>query len=426
MKYLKSYKIFESQRNLDEIARQFIDDLSKIYDLRLGKDFDKEVANCSWFTKEFFEWSKVNGIDSKVVYFDSDTEAHIAPYIDGKVLDFTVKQFTKYANDNWLILTPTDYQKWGYPKFEILDELPELTIRPAEKLSYSLPLAFNEKYGIYDWFEDLKSWEWSRKTLTISDIKKWTEHFIGEGWFSKIEGVAESIIKALQKVNPYDVDMRMYDVYDRLPREKRKDTYLTVAYGNYGNVDKANKHKFNGLIYIKSTSEESKMRIMVHMIKEILMPTLYIGSYPSVLLRRSDESYFVTEKKWQCANFNIKDYEPLGIYTGATGFDDDDWKGRKSTISSYDILNKSKFSAEKVISMYRPCITIDIGGHSDSIQTGEMNLQKLESGIDLALEEILPSLDYEEVIFDKSRGSRMFDTESPIYDYTLKILLKMK
>jgi hypothetical protein len=309
-----------------------------------------------------------------------------------------------------------------YKIFESGEKIDQQTTDP---MSYSLPLAFNEKYGIYDWFEDLKSWEWSRKTLTISDIKKWTEHFIGEGWFSKIEGVAESIIKALQKVNPDDVDMRMYDVYDRLPREKRKDTYLTVAYGNYENVDKANKHKFNGLIYIKSTSEESKMRIMVHMIKEILMPTLYIGSYPSVLLRRSDESYFVTETKWQCANFNIKDYQDLGIYSGAT-FDNDDWKGRRVSISTYDIENKSKFSAQKVISMYKPCITIDIGGHSDSIQTGEMNLQKLESGIDIALEEILPALDYEEVIFDKSRGSRMFDTESPIYDYTLKILLKMK
>jgi len=34
MKYLKNYKIFESENNLDLIANQFIDDMSKIYDLR--------------------------------------------------------------------------------------------------------------------------------------------------------------------------------------------------------------------------------------------------------------------------------------------------------------------------------------------------------------------------------------------------------
>ena len=35
-----------------------------------------------------------------------------------------------------------------------------------------------------------------------------------------------------------------------------------------------------------------------------------------------------------------------------------------------------------------------------------------------------PDLDYEDVIWDKSRGSRKFDTSSDFYDYTLKIILK--
>jgi hypothetical protein len=55
-----------------------------------------------------------------------------------------------------------------------------------------------------------------------------------------------------------------------------------------------------------------------------------------------------------------------------------------------------------------------------------MNLLKLESDIDEILPSILPTLDYEEVIFDSSRGDRRFDhiENYEVYDYTIKILLK--
>jgi len=34
----------------------FIESMSSRYDLRIGKEFDREKANCAWFSKEFFEW----------------------------------------------------------------------------------------------------------------------------------------------------------------------------------------------------------------------------------------------------------------------------------------------------------------------------------------------------------------------------------
>ena len=47
MKYLKPYKIFESDNNLDSIANQFITDMSKSYDLRFNQEFNKNKANCA-------------------------------------------------------------------------------------------------------------------------------------------------------------------------------------------------------------------------------------------------------------------------------------------------------------------------------------------------------------------------------------------
>jgi hypothetical protein len=431
MKYLKSYKLFESDNNLDIIANQFISDMAKIYDLRFGKPFDKNKANCAWFTIQFYNWAKSKGIDVKVVYFDSDVEAHIAPLLNGKVFDFAVKQFTRNSNDNYLILRPEDYQKYGYQSFEIYDDLPELeTVFPADKVNegaeHLLLKSFGQPmYGIYDWIEDLKSWEWSRTQhidVNADSIKKWSDRFIGQGWYDKVKNLVDKMFVALEKVDEEEIHMRMYDVYDQIPSSKDKWTMCCIAYGDVENYNKPNRYKYNGLITVRNKDDRDKMRIIIHILKEIVFPTLKIGSYPDMMLRQSDESYYVTAPKWQCQNFNIDDYQEMGIKAG-TEFEADDYKDRKTRIFQHDIDRKKSYSIDKILEMYKPAVIIEIGNRDNSISTGGMNLKNLESLIDESLESILPTLDYEEVIYDMSRGNRQFDENSDVYDYTVKILL---
>jgi hypothetical protein len=135
MRYIKTYKIFETELDLDSVANEFLNEMSKTYDLRLGKPFDKEKANCAWFTKEFFRWAKLKRYDVKIVYFDSEVEAHIAPIIDNKTIDFAIKQFTKNPNDDYQILSIKDYKSFGYGKSEILNEFPTwATVKKADLL----------------------------------------------------------------------------------------------------------------------------------------------------------------------------------------------------------------------------------------------------------------------------------------------------
>lgn len=135
MKHLKSYKIFEIRFDLDDLAHQFISEMSEVYDLRLGRPFDKEKANCSWFSREFFNWVKSRGLDVKLVYFDSEIEAHIAPMIDGQIIDFVFKQFNHNPAGDYKIAKPEDYVEFGYDHYEILDEIPNwLTIREPDMI----------------------------------------------------------------------------------------------------------------------------------------------------------------------------------------------------------------------------------------------------------------------------------------------------
>jgi hypothetical protein len=278
----------------------------------------------------------------------------------------------------------------------------------------------SSQYGIYDWFEDLKRFQWSQNQKSMvseSSLKKWSDQFIGEGYWEKIKDLVDKMFIAMSKVDTDYINDRMYDVYDEIPDGKENWTMCCVAYGDYENHDKPNNRKYNGLLSVPKPKEGDKLNIIISILKDIVNPTLTIG-YPSYVIRQSDEQFYVTDKKWQCKNFNIDDY---GIKDGFE-YPSDNRRGKGNVYSS-DIDKKKKYSIDKILDMYKPCVTINIGGYGDSHLTGKMNLKKLESDIDEVLPAILPTLDYEEVIFDSSRGDRHFDDDSDVYDYTIKILL---
>ena len=80
-------------------------------------------------------------------------------------------------------------------------------------------------YGIGDWIEDLKSWEWSKpqhNSVNESSLKKWSDRFIGEGWYDKISNYVDRMFESFTKVDEEEIHMRMYDVYDQIPSGKDK------------------------------------------------------------------------------------------------------------------------------------------------------------------------------------------------------------
>ena len=281
-------------------------------------------------------------------------------------------------------------------------------------INENMNIGLDSKYGIHDWIEDLKDFEWSRKP--IKDLEKWTNHFIGDGYYNKIKNHVDRIFTTLNKVDiEYVEDRLLMDVFDNVPREKVKWVSTCIAYGNQENYNKQIQYKYNGLLTVRNRDEKDYFRAMVHIIKDIVFPTFNIGSYPSVFMRRSDESYYVTDKKWQCANFDIDNY---GFKSGDS-FETSE--GKFSVIHNSDIERKKQYSVDKIIEMNVPCVVIEIG-QGDNYMQGKMNLNELEENLDSVLPSILPTLDYSDVIFDHARGPRQF-TNTEIYDYTVKILL---
>ena len=273
---------------------------------------------------------------------------------------------------------------------------------------YKLFLESKEDYSIYDWANDLISLR--TKSSDYSDLEKWTEHFIGSGYWNKIKSYVDSMFTTFSDINMKHIKDALLEVFDEIPEEKEKLIYCAVIYGDYeGYSLDDNSRKYNGTMPVIELTESKKIFIIVSILLEIVNPTLKIGrSYSTI--RKTNDQIFVTDEKWQCKNFDIRLYQ--------NNIDDYDkvWSG--------DINKINKYSVDNIINMYRASVIINIGGWGSNHNTGKMDLLKLENDLDQVIDLVTADLDYEDIIWDMSRGTRRFDTSNPISEYTVKILLK--
>jgi len=145
MKHLKLYETYVStanssylpmvtevpniQEECSSLANDFLAYLSKDYDIRKGKKYEKKKGNCAWFTEEFYRWCENTRTPMQVIYFPptDKKKAYIAAYCDGWVIDFTYKLLSKNEKDNFGVSKVEEYKKFGYDpdKAEVYDQVPE-------------------------------------------------------------------------------------------------------------------------------------------------------------------------------------------------------------------------------------------------------------------------------------------------------------
>jgi hypothetical protein len=178
--------------------------------------------------------------------------------------------------------------------------------------------------------------------------------------------------------------------------------------------------------------DDRRKTIMSEIIRAIIKPTLNIGySTDSVFIRSSKAELFVTDKKYQCVNFDPSNYSNFRGYDGDNLLWQKDAKDNKYdkgvdspsivSIMSYEWKKYEMYSPENVMNMYVPCICINIGDNGKKLG---MTLSDLENRLDEIMETIFPELDYKDVIWDMSRGERKFSEDFNVNEYRLKILLK--
>lgn len=294
-----------------------------------------------------------------------------------------------HKSERWLHITSMN--------LVFLKEIGKVTESKIKKFETFLE-SKNEKYSIYQFFYDLN--KFTRNENKNLNFKLHCEHFIGPGSYNKISNYVDKLLSSINKVNLDDIELRlMDDVYDNINSDIKNSVSFGILNGDYYNYDLKYDEKYNSCSFYKNINSE-KQNIICDIIREIIYPTLYFSMNKE--LRSTDDKEYVTEPKWNCENFDIKNYIDDG--------------------ESYYMLKKSKYSVDRIINMHTPAIICELKGEYGRKHT-YMDLNKIESYIDNALECILPTIDYDNVIFDYSRYKRKFD-ETLFYDYTFKIILK--
>lgn len=171
MRIIKTYKLFESQKNL-----QIASDLVKEYISLTKWDIENTLGNCAFFAKDFYLFCKSKGVDCKLVYLKQDQkfatggeiEDHIIPMVDNILIDFVysengVSRKVRQGNPQALKsqinpeLTSIEdfekkYSKWGYPGYEIIT-FEEIFSSSARKATIDYPKVKNIK-TIEEYTED--------------------------------------------------------------------------------------------------------------------------------------------------------------------------------------------------------------------------------------------------------------------------------
>lgn len=429
MRHLKTYKIFEltsfdnqrpsDQNNLEDDVRDILMDFTDENDVEIEikevnytppmmedslKSLCVDIINKSPNT---FIWGndlKENLIRLEEYCFRKDGGYSIDIEVDGDYMHLG-RFFDVYGSEEHDQITLYIYSEDDYGNLLNQKDMNE---------SFSKWTGISQEYSIYDFINDLNTW--NKNKPSYQSIKIWTNHFIGDGFYEKLDNHITKVWDAMKKVDLYNINDRFLELWDDI---KYKDNWIlpTVAYGDYY------KDNYNGSMPISNLEDDDRRKdIMCEIIRSIIRPTLDVGySSNEANIRNTKDEIFVTDEKYQCENFDFSNYSYFKGFSGDKLL----WKSRNNDesiiqISSYEWKNYEMYSPENVMNMYVPCIYISIG---DNNKRMGMTLSELESRLDDIVDTILPEIDYKEVIWDISRGTRRFSEDFDVSEYRLKILL---
>lgn len=83
---IKSFKVFESEIEINESVKRYLEETS--YNIQ------NSLGNCAFFSKDFFDWCEKNNQECKLYYLtqqatdNEEQEDHIVPVVNNMIIDF--------------------------------------------------------------------------------------------------------------------------------------------------------------------------------------------------------------------------------------------------------------------------------------------------------------------------------------------------
>jgi len=257
--------------------------------------------------------------------------------------------------------------------------------------------AYQHEYSIYDFYNDI------RKKELPENIELWSDHFIGKGWYKKIENKSKNMLEILSDIDLDLIEDRLVDLFDNYI-EVNHEVYTSIAYGNFIDSDKDNDFLYTGTI-----TSKSKDYITSHILSSIVYPTILTTE-----LRGTKDEIYVKDEKWQLQNIDI---------SKLSGFD---------SLVRHQKRDLSKYNIDTIFDLYKPSINILLGEGISSTRQRSNRSKFILSDVEDLFSEFIPYVirDLEEsgnkvfdVVYPYLKGRRKYGDNIDITEYSVKILL---
>lgn len=263
--------------------------------------------------------------------------------------------------------------------------------------------AMQSEFSIYSFYDKCSPWTKNGG----SEFLKWTDHFIGDGFYEKIRKRSDQITDVIKSIDKHNINARLNDIRDDL--EISIEIY--IGFTNYDGT-----HGFSGTSYEKSKSEISDY-IMKRILAEIIRPTIEITRHSSktrqdISLRPNNMSKYVVNKEYQCVNF----FNSPTIQSITNEY-----------MYGTEIKKLEKWDIDKFYQNFLPAVYFAFGDRRDHKE--KFSYRELEAKINNLLPALQYNLDIEETYYDNTRigelDKRTFDMDIETNDYSLKFVLKL-
>ena len=268
-----------------------------------------------------------------------------------------------------------------------------------------------DNFSIYDFLEWTRHNSWN-KSVDKSKLIEYTEHFIGSGQWNIIDNYFSRLFETLENVDIDYINDRLEEIFEEYPLHDMKYVIRSVAYGDISKFDQSSNHRYNGLMSVKETSEINKLNIIVNFLNKLLNECLIMIDFSATKKTRiTPDELYVTSDEWSLKNFKDQKLEIMNVQEATQS-----WAYKKF------LKLKEGFTIERCLDMFRPAIYISIGSYK--FMASKISHNKIRTELEDVLPSFLHDVKYDEIMWSMKKPQ---DNESDIeiYDYDLKILLKM-
>ena len=122
-----------------------------------------------------------------------------------------IRKHTNFSKGTHEVI-PDNTSSWNTTVKFTIPDYGDLLNQKDMNESFSKWTGINHEYSIYDFTNDLNIW--NKNPLSFNELKTWTNHFVGDGFYEKLDDYITRVWDSMKKVDYDTINDRFLELWD--------------------------------------------------------------------------------------------------------------------------------------------------------------------------------------------------------------------